>query len=446
MNLPDFQKLGNKAFSAISKQAAETGDFVKKKIKQVTDASGLAGEDLGDLPTPSGGSANEVFIFYSVFSADSGFPKNKNDNADGLCMFSLRSNSSRVTLTDILRQFPLHKSGIGHGAGRYHFRFKLEPPSDAAFSDFVWLDVTNPETAVPLFKGNVHMRVLEMPVSRPFSVRDSEKNRDRERASTQPSASKETEGGGHRGARRPSQGAPHPPPPAFTADFSEAPPSSVPPSAGALGEDLLNWDSSPSHQHQQRLSTPPHGSAAGRSHSATPGYHPPSSRPSPTPNAPSSQPSSPFPRTNPPVSPSPDAGLSREELAARREAVKAQRIEEVKQAHEERQRVEAQKLQEKLGAAASLSEEMDRWAKNSDGTFKDVRTLISTLETVLWEGANWKAISIADLTMNESEVKKAYRKAVLMCHPDKHQNSAGDVQLRSERIFQALNEAFKEQK
>lgn len=45
--------------------------------------------------------------------------------------------------------------------------------------------------------------------------------------------------------------------------------------------------------------------------------------------------------------------------------------------------------------------------------------MISTLHTVLWEGeTKWKSVNMAEL-VNPDQVKKYYRKAVLVVHPDK---------------------------
>ena len=59
---------------------------------------------------------------------------------------------------------------------------------------------------------------------------------------------------------------------------------------------------------------------------------------------------------------------------------------------------------------------MRRWA---DGKRKNVRALLSTLHLVLWEGATgWKEIGMHQL-INPDQVKKYYRKACLVIHPDK---------------------------
>jgi len=54
-----------------------------------------------------------------------------------------------------------------------------------------------------------------------------------------------------------------------------------------------------------------------------------------------------------------------------------------------------------------------------EGKERNIRALLSTMHTVLWEGENrWKPVGMADLVTPE-QVKKVYRKAVLVVHPDK---------------------------
>ena len=50
---------------------------------------------------------------------------------------------------------------------------------------------------------------------------------------------------------------------------------------------------------------------------------------------------------------------------------------------------------------------------------RNIRALLSTLHTVLWEGeSRWTPVGMADLVTPE-QVKKQYRRAVLVVHPDK---------------------------
>ncbi|VUZ50265.1 unnamed protein product [Hymenolepis diminuta] len=60
-----------------------------------------------------------------------------------------------------------------------------------------------------------------------------------------------------------------------------------------------------------------------------------------------------------------------------------------------------------------------RWL---DGKEKNVRALLCTLGTVLWEGVRWEQISMADV-MTVKQVKQQYRKAARAVHPDKWMNT-----------------------
>uniref|UniRef100_A0A8C5LTD5 Cyclin-G-associated kinase n=1 Tax=Leptobrachium leishanense TaxID=445787 RepID=A0A8C5LTD5_9ANUR len=58
-----------------------------------------------------------------------------------------------------------------------------------------------------------------------------------------------------------------------------------------------------------------------------------------------------------------------------------------------------------------------------EGKERNIRALISTLHTVLWEGeTKWKSVGMSEL-VTPDQVKKYYRKAVLVVHPDKVHNT-----------------------
>lgn len=60
-----------------------------------------------------------------------------------------------------------------------------------------------------------------------------------------------------------------------------------------------------------------------------------------------------------------------------------------------------------------------------EGKERNIRALLSTMHTVLWEGeTRWKSVGMADLVTPE-QVKKVYRKAVLVVHPDKVRQMMG---------------------
>ncbi|XP_036377954.1 putative tyrosine-protein phosphatase auxilin isoform X2 [Megalops cyprinoides] len=77
-----------------------------------------------------------------------------------------------------------------------------------------------------------------------------------------------------------------------------------------------------------------------------------------------------------------------------------------------------------------------------EGKERNIRALLSTMHTVLWEGeTRWKPVSMADLVTPE-QVKKVYRKAVLVVHPDK---ATGEpYEQYAKMIFMELNDAWSE--
>lgn len=63
----------------------------------------------------------------------------------------------------------------------------------------------------------------------------------------------------------------------------------------------------------------------------------------------------------------------------------------------------------------------------TEGKERNIRALLSTLHTVLWDGeSRWTPVGMADLVTPE-QVKKQYRRAVLVVHPDKVRGGPGGV-------------------
>ena len=48
----------------------------------------------------------------------------------------------------------------------------------------------------------------------------------------------------------------------------------------------------------------------------------------------------------------------------------------------------------------------------------NIRALLATLHTVLWEGSGWQPLGMTDL-VDPSRVKRSYMRANLIVHPDK---------------------------
>ncbi|XP_008107515.2 putative tyrosine-protein phosphatase auxilin isoform X1 [Anolis carolinensis] len=77
-----------------------------------------------------------------------------------------------------------------------------------------------------------------------------------------------------------------------------------------------------------------------------------------------------------------------------------------------------------------------------EGKERNIRALLSTMHTVLWEGeTKWKQVGMADLVTPE-QVKKVYRKAVLVVHPDKA--TGQPYEQYAKMIFMELNDAWSE--
>ncbi|XP_058491960.1 cyclin-G-associated kinase [Solea solea] len=77
-----------------------------------------------------------------------------------------------------------------------------------------------------------------------------------------------------------------------------------------------------------------------------------------------------------------------------------------------------------------------------EGKERNIRALLSTLNTVLWEGeTRWKPVGMADL-VTPDQVKKYYRKAVLVVHPDKA--TGQPYEHYAKMIFMELNDAWSE--
>lgn len=70
---------------------------------------------------------------------------------------------------------------------------------------------------------------------------------------------------------------------------------------------------------------------------------------------------------------------------------------------------------EKFALADSVSARIDTWKSGKEG---NLRALLASLDTVLWSGAGWKKLSMADLVL-VPKVKVHYMKGIGKCHPDK---------------------------
>ncbi|KAK9113163.1 hypothetical protein Scep_020682 [Stephania cephalantha] len=79
----------------------------------------------------------------------------------------------------------------------------------------------------------------------------------------------------------------------------------------------------------------------------------------------------------------------------------------------------------------------------STGKEANIRSLLSTMQYVLWPESGWKPVPLVDIIESNS-VKRAYQKALLCLHPDKLQQKGAAVHQKyiAEKVFDILQEAW----
>lgn len=84
---------------------------------------------------------------------------------------------------------------------------------------------------------------------------------------------------------------------------------------------------------------------------------------------------------------------------------------------------------------------IDNWIGR--GPMKNnIKVLLCTLQDVLWPQNTWKRVGMADV-QDPHTVKTLYKKATLLCHPDRIQSSGDPEKIYiANRCFAALTEAF----
>ncbi|EGC39433.1 hypothetical protein DICPUDRAFT_86074 [Dictyostelium purpureum] len=87
-----------------------------------------------------------------------------------------------------------------------------------------------------------------------------------------------------------------------------------------------------------------------------------------------------------------------------------------------------------------ISEKIKQWAEKN-GRKNNLRVLLATLHEVLWEGSGWEKASNGSL-ITPVGVKKVYRKAIMVVHPDKVHTGTNEQKMIAQRIFEYLRESF----
>ncbi|KAL2019649.1 hypothetical protein VTK56DRAFT_9464 [Thermocarpiscus australiensis] len=95
--------------------------------------------------------------------------------------------------------------------------------------------------------------------------------------------------------------------------------------------------------------------------------------------------------------------------------------------------------EEKFALADKIDARIAAWR---DGKRDNLRALLSSLDTVLWEGSGWKKVGLHELVM-ANKVKVVYMKAIAKTHPDKiAPDATTEVRMIAATVFSTLNEAW----
>ncbi|KAF3924109.1 hypothetical protein AA313_de0209835 [Arthrobotrys entomopaga] len=97
--------------------------------------------------------------------------------------------------------------------------------------------------------------------------------------------------------------------------------------------------------------------------------------------------------------------------------------------------------EEKLALHDTVEARLTFW---KGGKETNLRALIASLDTVLWDGSGWKKVGMHELVM-PNKVKIAYMKGIAKVHPDKiSQDATTEQRMLAAAVFSTLNEAWDE--
>lgn len=105
----------------------------------------------------------------------------------------------------------------------------------------------------------------------------------------------------------------------------------------------------------------------------------------------------------------------------------------------EREQSEEAEREKRRELDDTVTAKVNQWVSGRKG---NLRALLSTLDTILWEDSGWKTVTIGEL-LQPNKLKIAYRKAQLIVHSDKMIGKPLEQRLLAERVFDMLIDAAK---
>lgn len=130
----------------------------------------------------------------------------------------------------------------------------------------------------------------------------------------------------------------------------------------------------------------------------------------------------------------------RRKLREQRMAREQERIAQQVAAARDKEEKDASEKEARVMIRERLRPEIDEWCA---GKKDNIRSLLCTMDKVMWEGSGWKSPSVVDV-MEAASVRKWYMKANLVVHPDKVKQKNGSLEqlTRAEMIFDVLKHAW----
>jgi len=370
-------------------------------------------------------------------------------------------NNSKPTFGAFLANFPAHEKGT------LHFRFRMEDPN----CGYVWLDITAKDEVLPIYQDSIMAKVLRADQAPTLKRRSMLRRKNMETFGSSivnggaavfsrpahevqppaavPKKAERPTSSGSAGTNSPAKFQPTTSSAATSAKQAPAPASVPKPksstavaSSATSPPDILDFEASGGNSAKSAGGAPTASAATPVSPPADIldfGDSVDTSSDSARLNA-SAKVSSSNLEAMMDLDGAPT--LSRAELKASRESKINDQVQKAVAEKLEQDRKAEQEQTDFDSARAVHDQKLLAWSTNNKER-RNIRSLLSTMHTVLWPDSRWKEIGLGDL-LEPRQVKLQYRKAMLVVHPDHNVKLSNENKYISKRIFEAVNEAYNE--